>query len=126
MHVNHMLLSFVLTFQGPYSCIPRLKLAHMTAQVIFFTLNAAVPASFRSPSLQAHVEELPSLMTLGVLPTPWHGQIPLSCAYEVLRWLYEIYNGKMMQQQLFCHPSHSSATICMQPKYDCVSVHGAS
>ena len=76
---------------------------------------AQLPASFWSPGLKPHVEELPCFVALGVLPAPWRAQILLCSAHEVLRGLYEVHGRKVVQQQLLCDPPHTRATVCGAP-----------
>ena len=76
---------------------------------------AQLPASFWGPGLKPHVEELPCFVALGMLPAPWRAQVLLCSAHEVLRGLYEVHSGKLMQQQLLCDPPHTRATVCRAP-----------
>ena len=76
---------------------------------------AQLPASFWSPGLKPHIKELPRFVALEVFRAPWHAQILLCGAQEVLRGLYEVHGCKVVQQQLLCDPPHTRATVCRAP-----------
>ena len=57
----------------------------------------------------------PALWPLVCFPAPWRAQILLCSAHEVLRGLYEVHGGEVVQQQLLCDPPHTRATVCRAP-----------
>ena len=87
------------------SCMHCMQLVHLYAELITcisykcwmaHLVSRQTPASFRRPGLESQIEELPRLMPLRVFPTFWRTQILLSCVYQVLRWFYEVYSGKVV------------------------------